>query len=151
MGRVVTVAIALGANLGDRRAQLQYAVDRLSALLTGVRVSTFIESDPVDVAEPQPPYLNGALVGETTMTPRELLETLMAIEREQGRTRVGLRAARTLDLDLILYGDTILSEPDLEVPHPRFRDRAFVVNPLKEIAPQLIDPVAGTRIGDMTC
>lgn len=150
MGRVATtVAIALGANLGDRRAHLQFAVDRLSVLLRGVRVSAFIESAPVDVDEPQPPYLNGVVVGETTLEPRGLLEAMMAIERERGRVRLTPRAPRTLDLDLILYGDAVIHEPDLEVPHPRFRQRAFVLDPLKEIASELIDPVSKMRIGDL--
>lgn len=150
MGRVAaTVAIALGANLGDRRAHLQFAAERLSVILRGVRVSTFIESEPVDVSEPQPPYLNGAVVGETTLTPRELLDAMMAIERDCGRVRLTPNAARTLDLDLILYGDAMISEPGLEVPHPRFRQRPFVLDPLKEIAPELIDPVSKKRIGDL--
>lgn len=150
MGRVATiVAIALGGNLGDRHAHLQFAVERLRALLNGVRVSTFIDSEPVDVTEPQPPYLNGVLIGETTMTARALLDALMAIEREQGRTRLTPRAPRTLDLDLILYGNAIINEPGLEVPHPRFRERRFVLDPLKEVAPELIDPVTRKRIGDM--
>ena len=150
MGRVsTTVAIALGSNLGDRRAYLQFAVERLSALLTGMRVSTFIESLPVDVAEPQPTYLNGVVVGETTLPARELLDTLLAIEREQGRTRLTPRAPRTLDLDLILYGESVINLPGLEVPHPRFRERSFVVDPLKEIAPELVDPVTGERIEEL--
>ncbi|MEI6246798.1 MAG: 2-amino-4-hydroxy-6-hydroxymethyldihydropteridine diphosphokinase [Acidobacteriota bacterium] len=150
MGRVTTtVAIALGANLGDRAAQLQFAVERLSAILRGVRVSVFIESEPVGVSEPQPPYLNGALVGETSLSARELLTALLAIEQQQGRVRLSHRAPRTLDLDLILYGDAIIVEPDLQVPHPRFRDRAFVLDPLKEIAPELVDPVTGKTIGEL--
>lgn len=150
MGRVtITVAIALGANLGDRAAQLQFAVERLSAILRGVRVSVFIESEPVGVSEPQPPYLNGALVGETSLSARELLTALLAIEQQQGRVRLSHRAPRTLDLDLILYGDAIIVEPDLQVPHPRFRDRAFVLDPLKEIAPELVDPVTGKTIGEL--
>ena len=143
------MAIALGANLGDRRAHLQYAVERLRALLDRMRVSTFIDSAPVDVDEPQPTYLNGVVVGETTLTARELLDALLAIEREQGRTRETLRAPRTLDLDVILYGTAVINEPGLEVPHPRFRQRRFVVDPLKEIAPDLIDPVTGKRIADL--
>jgi len=150
LGRVtITVAIALGANLGDRAAQLQFAVERLSAILRGVRVSVFIESEPVGVSEPQPPYLNGALVGETSLSARELLTALLAIEQQQGRVRLSHRAPRTLDLDLILYGDAIIVEPDLQVPHPRFRDRAFVLDPLKEIAPELVDPVTGKTIGEL--
>jgi 2-amino-4-hydroxy-6-hydroxymethyldihydropteridine diphosphokinase len=150
VGRVTTtVAIALGGNLGDRRAHLQYAVERLSAVLMGVRVSAFLESEPVDVNEPQPPYLNGVMVGETTLSARELLEAMMAIERERGRVRLTPKAPRTLDLDLILYGDAVIDEPDLEVPHPRFRQRAFVLDPLKEIAPELVDPVSKMRVGDL--
>lgn len=150
MGRVTTtVAIALGANLGDRAAQLQFAVERLSVILGGVRVSAFIESEPVEVSEPQPPYLNGAIVGETSLSARELLAALRAIEQQQGRVRLSHHAARTLDLDLILYGDAIIADPDLHVPHPRFRDRAFVLAPLKEIAPELVDPVTGKTIGEL--
>jgi 2-amino-4-hydroxy-6-hydroxymethyldihydropteridine diphosphokinase len=151
LGRVATtVAIALGANLGDRRANLQFAVDRLSGLLSGMRVSTFIESEPVDVSEPQPPYLNGVVVGETALSPRELLDALMAIERERGRMRLTPKAPRTLDLDLILHGSAIVNEPGLEVPHPRFRGRSFVLDPLKEIAPDLVDPVTGKTIGELS-
>ena len=150
MDRITTtVAIALGSNLGDRRAHLQFAVDRLSAFLSSVRVSQFIESEPAGVTEPQPPYLNGVLVGDTLLPAGELLAVLMAIEREQGRVRSGYRAARTLDLDLILYGDSIIDERDLQVPHPHFRERAFVLDPLKEIAPDLRDPVTRSRIADL--
>ncbi len=150
MARVATtVAIALGSNVGDRHAHLHHAVERLSTLLTNLRVSHFIESEPVDVPEPQPPYLNGATVGETTLSARELLDALMAIERERGRTRVTARAPRTLDLDLILYGDAIINAGGLIVPHPRFRERAFVVDPLKQIAPELVDPVTGQRMDQL--
>jgi 2-amino-4-hydroxy-6-hydroxymethyldihydropteridine diphosphokinase len=141
-----TVAIALGANLGDRRAHLEFAVDHLRPLVSNLRASAFIESEPVDVSEPQPPYLNGVVVGETTIPARELLNALMAIERQLGRTRLTPRAPRTLDLDLILYGDAVIDEPDLKVPHPRFRQRAFVLDPLNEVAPDLIDPVTGKTI-----
>lgn len=150
MERVTTtVAIALGSNVGDRRAHLQYAVERLTPFISNLRVSRFIDSEPVDVPEPQPPYLNGAVVGQTTLSARELLDALMAIERERGRTRMTPRAPRTLDLDLILYGNAIVNEDDLIVPHPRFRERAFVVDPLKEIASELVDPVTGKRIDQL--
>ena len=96
--------------------------------------------------DPQPPYLNGAVVGETSLEPRDLLKALLAIERERGRERLTPRASRTLDLDLILYGDRIINGPDLVVPHPRFRERRFVLEPLAEIAPEWIDPVSGKSI-----
>jgi 2-amino-4-hydroxy-6-hydroxymethyldihydropteridine diphosphokinase len=98
---VPLTAIALGSNLGDRRAHLEWAVDRLRELLTNLRVSSLIETEPVDVPEPQPPFLNGAVVGETTLGPEALLSELLALERECGRERTGVRAPRTLDLDLM--------------------------------------------------
>src|SRR5262245_24465030 len=119
----VTVAIALGSNLGDRHANLDYAIDRLRILLQNTRVSTIVETAPFDVPDEQPPYLNAAVVGETALAPEALLAELQAIERDKGRERPFFRAARTLDVDLILYGDKIINAPGLEVPHPRFRER----------------------------
>jgi 2-amino-4-hydroxy-6-hydroxymethyldihydropteridine diphosphokinase len=142
------VAVALGSNLGDRRAHLQYAVSRLQLLLQDSRVSTFSETEPVG-AEGQPLFLNGAMVGRFDRQPRELLQSLMLIERERGRERSTRWAARTLDLDLILFGNQILNEPDLIVPHPRFRERVFVLEPLAEIAPDLIDPVTGLTVEEI--
>lgn len=142
----IQVALALGSNLGDRRAHLEWAVDRLGRLLGNLRASSFIETEPVDVPDPQPPYLNAAVVGETALEPKALLEALLAIERERGRERVSPRAARTLDLDLILYADLVLTGPDLIVPHPRFRERRFVLEPLAEIAADWTDPVTGQSI-----
>ena len=143
------VALALGSNLGDRRAHLMWAVDRLGAVLSGLRASFFIETEPVDVPGPQPPYLNAAVVGKTALDPRALLATLLALERERGRERVTPRAPRTLDLDLILYGDLVLETPALVVPHPRFRTRRFVLEPLAEIAPEWMDPVTGKTINQL--
>jgi 2-amino-4-hydroxy-6-hydroxymethyldihydropteridine diphosphokinase len=143
------VAIALGSNLGDRQKHLTFAIDRLRAALTNINVSRFIDTDPVGVDEPQPNYLNAVVTGETDLAPRALLERLLAIERERGRTRPSARASRTLDLDLILYGSQIINEGDLVVPHPRFRERVFVLEPLAEIAPDWIDPVTGKRIADL--
>lgn len=138
MGGVVTVAIALGSNLGNREQHLQHAVHELRTCLSDVRVSSFINTTPVDVHEPQPDYLNAVVVGRTTMNARDLLNTLLAIEHSHSRERATPKAARTLDLDLILYGDETIREPGLEVPHPRFREREFVVGPLREIAPELL-------------
>jgi 2-amino-4-hydroxy-6-hydroxymethyldihydropteridine diphosphokinase len=147
------VAIAIGSNLGDRRAALQFAIDRLSSLLTGLTASTIIETDPEsvdgDVLPDQPVYLNAVVSGSTTLDGRTLLEQLLAIERDYGRERPFPGAPRTLDLDLILLGDDIIDEPGLHVPHPRFRDRFFVLGPLAEIAPALVDPVTGLRVGEL--
>ena len=142
------VAIALGSNLGDRAIYLTRGVDALRGALTHVRVSSFIETDPVGVAG-QPRYLNGVLVAETTLSPRALLELLLDTEHQFGRVRPFDRAPRTLDLDLILYGDRVIDEPDLQVPHPRFRERRFVLEPLAELAPDLIDPVTGRTVAEL--
>jgi 2-amino-4-hydroxy-6-hydroxymethyldihydropteridine diphosphokinase len=140
------VAIALGSNLGNRAAHLAFAVQRLSTVLDGMRVSTVIETAPEDVPDAQPSFLNAALIGSTTLGPRALLDVLLGIERERGRSRPYRYAARTLDLDLILYGDRVVGEPGLEVPHPRFRERRFVLAPLAEIAGDWRDPVSGSTI-----
>ena len=140
------VAIALGSNLGDRQANIDFAIARLREILGDLRVSSFINSPPFDVPDTQPDYLNAVVVGETSLSPEDVLARLLAIERERGRERPSVRAARTLDLDLILYGDLATSTPELEIPHPRFRERAFVLQPLAEIAPGIVDPVTGKTI-----
>lgn len=143
------VAVALGSNLGDRRATLNLARARLEALLEDFQMSSTYETTPVGVLPPQPLYLNAAATGETNCSPRELLDLLLAIERECGRQRPFPGAPRTLDLDLVLFGDRILGEPGLVVPHPRFRDRAFVLEPLAEIAPEMVDPMTGITVGEL--
>ena len=143
------VAIALGSNVGDRRAHLDYAVSALRALLTGFSVSRYYDTVPIGVSGPQAMFLNAAAVGETALAPRALLDALLAIEQERGRERPYVNAPRTLDLDLILLGDVVLEEPGLVVPHPRFRQRRFVLEPLAEVAPELRDPVSGKTVGEL--
>jgi len=140
------VAIALGANLGDREGQLQQAITALRTLLAQVVVSSFHDTAPVGVPLPHPNYLNAAVSGLTPLPPRTLLARLLDIERGLGRSRPHPNAPRTIDLDLILYGDLRLDEPALTIPHPRFRDRAFVLAPLAEIAPTMIDPETGLTV-----
>ena len=141
----VQVAIALGSNVGDRQAHLAFAVDRLRAQLPDLAVSRWHETEPVGV-RPQGPFLNGAATGTTALTARDLLNVLLQIERTRGRERPFSGAPRTLDLDLILYGADAIDEPGLRVPHPRFRERLFVLEPLAEIAPDWIDPETGRSI-----
>ena len=141
--------MALGSNLGDRRGHLDYAVSRLADVFDRLRVSLAVETVPVNVVGEQPDFLNGAVAGETTLTARALLDTLLAIERDRGRERPFAGAARTLDLDLILFGDHIIDEPGLIVPHPRFRERRFVLEPLAEIAPDMVDPVTGRTVEEL--
>ncbi len=142
------VALALGSNLGDRSAHLDYARRRLDGVLSKARCSDYLETDPVGVG-PQPRFLNAVLTGETTVAARALVDVLFAIERERGRERPHPGAARTLDLDLVLYGAAVIDEAGLQVPHPRFRERRFVLAPLAEIAADWIDPVTGLTVTEL--
>ena len=146
---MVRAAVALGSNLGDRRAHLDFAISRLRLLLSDVLASPYYETAPVGVSGPQPAFLNAAAVGGTTLPARDLLAALLDIERDRGRERPFPAAPRTLDLDLVLYGDAIVDEPGLAVPHPRFRDRWFVLQPLAAIAPELRDPVTGKTMKEL--
>jgi 2-amino-4-hydroxy-6-hydroxymethyldihydropteridine diphosphokinase len=137
---VTPVAIALGSNLGDRHRHLRDAAARLGDYVTSLRVSTFHDTDPVGVG-PQPRFLNAAAAGECALPARDLLEALLGIEHAFGRERSYPGAPRTLDLDLILYDQEVIDEPGLVIPHPRFRERRFVLEPLAEIAPDWTDPV----------
>jgi len=143
-----TVALALGSNLGNRHAHLDYAARRLAGVLGDFRVSQSIETAPVGVGL-QPPYLNAAAIGVSELEARPLLELLLTVERERGRERPSPGAARTLDLDLILFGDAVIGEPGLSVPHPRFRERQFVLEPLAEVAPELVDPVTRLTVAEL--
>jgi 2-amino-4-hydroxy-6-hydroxymethyldihydropteridine diphosphokinase len=143
------VAISLGSNLGDRRANLDYAIDALRLDISGLLVSSFRETAPVGVGPEHGVYLNAAAVGDTQLPARLLVERLLEIEEERGRVRPYPMAPRTLDLDLVLYGEEIISEDGVCVPHPRFREREFVLRPLAEIAPDLIDPVTGKTVAEL--
>lgn len=145
----VTVAIALGSNLGDRDAHLDAATQRLSRILSQLKVSSRHETEPVDVTGEQGRFLNAAAVGQTALSPIELLRALRAIEVDNGRQRPYINAPRTLDLDIILYGDQVVREPELIVPHPRFRTRSFVLEPLAEVGATLVDPVTRLTVTDL--
>jgi 2-amino-4-hydroxy-6-hydroxymethyldihydropteridine diphosphokinase len=142
---VTRAYVGLGANLGDRAGTLHAAVAALGAEegIEVVAVSTLRGTDPVGVG-PQPRFLNGVAELETTLPARELLDRLLAVEQYFGRVRVaGAHDPRTLDLDLLLYGDEELDEPGLTVPHPRLHERRFVLEPLVELAPGLLVPGYG--------
>lgn len=112
-------------------------------MLGSLRVSPLVETAPVGTPDLQAPYLNAVAIGDSDRPARDLLDTLLAIEQARGRERPYRYAPRTLDLDLILCGDEVVDEPGLVVPHPRFRERAFVLEPLAALAPDLRDPVTG--------
>jgi 2-amino-4-hydroxy-6-hydroxymethyldihydropteridine diphosphokinase len=151
VGRTVArAAIAIGSNLGDRYAALAFATEGLSAFISGLILSDPIETEPVgDGLEDQPLYLNAVAVGDTLLGPRELLDALLALERAYGRERPFPGAPRTLDLDLILLGDTLEDAPGLQVPHPRFRERFFVLGPLAEVAPDMVDPLTRLKVWEL--
>jgi 2-amino-4-hydroxy-6-hydroxymethyldihydropteridine diphosphokinase len=138
--------VGLGSNLGDREAALRGAVAALAAApaVEVVAVSTFADTEPVGFLD-QPRFLNGVAALETTLGPRELLDLLLAIEAGFGRDRgaVPAQGPRTLDLDLLLYGDEEIEEPGLRVPHPRLAERAFALRPLAELDPELVVPGKG--------
>jgi 2-amino-4-hydroxy-6-hydroxymethyldihydropteridine diphosphokinase len=143
------VAIALGSNLGDRERFLVDGAASLGAVLHDLAVSSAHETAYVGAGPKQPAYLNAAAVGHTDLTARALLDVLLETERRFGRERPFPDAPRTLDLDLILYGTAVLDEPGLVVPHPRFRQRRFVLEPLAEIAADWIDPITGRTVEEL--
>ena len=138
--------VGLGANLGPRETMIERAV-ALLAEVEGIAVSersALRETEPVGVAD-QPRFVNGVVALDTTLSPRELLDALLRVERELGRARDAERrwGPRTIDLDLLLYGDAVVDEPGLMVPHPRLHERRFVLEPLAELAPDLDVPGRG--------
>jgi 2-amino-4-hydroxy-6-hydroxymethyldihydropteridine diphosphokinase len=141
---LTTAYIGLGANLANRRATIEQAVELLRAAGVDVlAVSSLRETDPVGFDD-QPPFLNGAVAIQTTLSARELLDLLLETERRLGRTRAGPRfGPRTIDLDLLVYGDAELDEPGLTVPHPRLHERRFALEPLAELSPALVVPGRG--------
>jgi len=139
-----TAYVGLGANLGERERTLRRALELLDAV-AGVEVaavSELRETEPVGVHD-QPRFLNGVARVETTLGPRELLDALLLVERALGRVRRERWGPRTVDLDLLVYGDLVVDEPGLTVPHPRLHERRFVLEPLAELAPGLEIPGRG--------
>jgi 2-amino-4-hydroxy-6-hydroxymethyldihydropteridine diphosphokinase len=144
-----TAFLSLGSNLGDRAALLSEALDRLEA--AGARIvrrSSIYETEPRDFLD-QPRFLNMAVEVETNLAPFELLAAIQEIESEMGRQRTVPKGPRTVDLDILFYGNSIIATNDLEIPHPRLTQRSFVLAPLSEIAPDFRHPVNGQTVRDM--
>ncbi len=142
---MATAFVGIGSNLGDREDHLRAALELLSAEeeIEVVAVSTLRETEPVGPVE-QGPFLNGAVQVTTELAPRELLGRLLDIEQRLGRVRRERFGPRTIDLDLLVYGDEVVDEPGLTLPHPRLHERRFALEPLAELAPGLVLPGRGS-------
>jgi 2-amino-4-hydroxy-6-hydroxymethyldihydropteridine diphosphokinase len=141
---VTRAYVGVGANLGDRRATIDAAIGMLPGV---VAVSTLRETEPFGVVG-QPPYLNGAVALDTGSSARDLLDALLAVEAALGRERRERWGPRTIDLDLLVFGDAEIDEPGLTVPHPRLHERRFALEPLSELEPGLVIPGRG-RVSDL--
>ena len=142
------VYLGLGANLGDRQANLARALKLLGERLHVEQVSPIYETEPVGYAE-QPPFLNAVCRAQTELGPLQLLSLVKGIEASLGRVLSFPNAPRPIDIDIIFYGDLVMETPDLTIPHPRLEERAFVLIPLLEVAPDLRHPVSGEHIKDL--
>lgn len=135
-----TVYLSLGSNLGDRAANLQAAIEELGELGTVAVRSSLYETEPVDVAR-QPWFLNCVVAMETELMPKQLLAQALAIEQKLGRRRTQAKGPRTIDIDVLLFGSSIVDTSALTIPHPAMHERRFVLEPLAEIAPDVRHPV----------
>jgi 2-amino-4-hydroxy-6-hydroxymethyldihydropteridine diphosphokinase len=142
------VYLSLGSNVGDRDAQLRDVQARLGAEGRIIAASSSYETEPVEFID-QPWFLNSAVALETTKTPQELIRAILRIEAEMGRQRLQNKGPRTIDIDILLFGDTILDSPQLTIPHPAMHHRRFVLEPLAEIAPGVLHPVLKKTICEL--
>lgn len=142
------VYLGLGSNLGDRRAQLQAALDQMAPWLTVQAVSAVYATAPWGVVD-QPDFLNICLRGTTALAPQALLARTQALEQALGRRPTRRWGPRAIDIDILLYDALVLAEPHLSIPHPRLAERSFVLIPLAELAPDLLHPVSGLSIAEL--
>jgi 2-amino-4-hydroxy-6-hydroxymethyldihydropteridine diphosphokinase len=146
---VKTIYLSLGSNIGDRKANLHAAMERLAAPgLRVLRVSPIYETEPVEFAD-QRWFLNLVVEAETTLFPMQLLARVAKIERELGRVRTVPKGPRTIDIDVLLYGNAVVHCATLEIPHPRMAQRRFVLAPLADLAPDLRHPVTHCTVRQM--
>jgi 2-amino-4-hydroxy-6-hydroxymethyldihydropteridine diphosphokinase len=143
------VYLSLGSNLGDREKYLREAIARLRALGVIRQISAFYETQPVEVQNEQPWFLNCALALETELMPLEFLRGMLAVEQSMGRMRTEPKGPRTIDIDIVFFGNEVLDTQELTVPHPAMHQRRFVLEPLAEIAPDAVHPVLKRTIREL--
>ena len=142
------VYLSLGSNVGDRETNLRTAIDKLAELGTVVAVSSVYETEPVDFTA-QPWFLNCAVALRTHLMPKLFLAKVLAIEQQMGRRRLQPKGPRTIDIDILLFGNSVINTPQLDVPHPAMHQRRFVLEPLTEIAPDVRHPVFKRTVYEM--
>ena len=142
------VYLSLGSNLGERAANLRRAIDELRELGEVLAVSSFYETEPMEVTD-QPWFLNCAVALKTDLMPRKFLSRVLKIEETMGRRRIRPKGPRVIDIDILLFGNSVIDTPHLRVPHPAMHERRFVLQPLAEIAPEVRHPLLKKRVSEL--
>lgn len=142
------VYLSLGSNVGDREAQLREAEGRLGTLGRVIAISSFYETEPVEFIA-QPWFLNCAVELESSLTPQQLMAAILGIEEEMGRRRVQNKGPRSIDIDVLLFGDAVVESSEVTIPHPAMHERRFVLEPLAEIAPEAFHPLLKKTIREL--